>query len=374
MAYWSYSCGRKGVSRVRVYERSVSAVLYVEWYWEGKRRQTSLATLAKHPVTDRHLAMQIAHKMSRALEQDHNRAAHAAVFGGPSVDKRLAELLAQVHKIRGRSWSQSHARTQETLRRYWLDRLGDVPLESITEAAVESITAEDAEREEWSPRTIGRYRQYLAECLTFAALKLKWLDPKHRLTALDIPKAPGESRPYSMAEVRALLPALEAVDPRAGWIGHVAWQSGRRLAALRTFPTAGVDTREGYTVLRFPGATDKARRTGEVVVVGRAHELTRTLLKTAGDHLLGDPPPSHETAIKVWLPAAEKAAGITHVRGRGYHGLKRRFATESQGMKGRDRQAGTREERLSQTYRQDELGPKRDVAEALAKLLAPTVD
>ena len=369
MAYWSYSCGRKAVSRVRVYARSVSPALYVEWTWGGERHQRSLRTVTGHPVTDRKVAQQIAHEMSRNLEHDHNRAAHASVFGGSSMEKRLAELLARVHAIRGRTWSQQHSRTQETLRRYWLDRLGDVPLDSITEAMVEAVTAEDAEALHWSPRTVGRRRQYLAECMGFAALKLKWLDPRNQLTALDIPKPGGESRPYSMDEVRRLLPALEAVDLRAGWIGHVAWQSGRRLAALRTFPTAGVDPREDHTVLRFPGATDKARQTGEVVVVGRAHELTAALLSTAGEHLLGDPPPSHELAIKVWLRAAEGLAEIPHIQGRAFHGLKRRYATESHGLRGRDKQAGTLTSTLDRRYVQDDLAPKRQVAETLAKML-----
>jgi hypothetical protein len=172
-----------------------------------------------------------------------------------------------------------------------------------------------------------------------------------------------------MDEVRRLLPALEAVDPRAGWIGHVAWQSGRRLRALRTLPTAGVAVHADHAVLTFPGATDKVRRTGEVVVVGRAHTLTRQLLETAGKHLLGDPPPTHETAIKVWLREAEDRAGIPHETGRAYHGLKRRYAGETDGMPSRDRQSGTTEARLRETYRPDELGPKRQVAEALNKML-----
>lgn len=367
--YWSFSAGRKGVSRVRVYERSVSPVLYVEWTWKGERHQRSLRTTTGHPVTDKKLAKQIAHEMSRQLERDHHRAAHAAIFGEPTGEHTVADLLLKMHQIRTRSWSDGYRRNQETLRNFWVDRIGDLRLTDVTEAGIEAITADAAEEREWGPRSLGRYRQYMAEAMTFAAEKLKWIEPKYRLTALDIPKAKGKSLPYSLAEVRRLLPALEQVDPRAGWIGHVAWQSGRRLKALRTFPTAGVTTHKDHAVLAFPGATDKARQSGEVVVVGRALELTRKLLLTAGKHLLGDPPPTHETCIKHWLKEAEKAAGVPYVRGRGWHGLKRRYATETHGLTGRDKQAGTLEDRLSLTYRQDELAPKREVAEAQQKLL-----
>ncbi|GMV07405.1 MAG: hypothetical protein AMXMBFR53_36800 [Gemmatimonadota bacterium] len=368
--YWSYSTGRKGISRVRVYERSVSPVLYIEWTWEGERIQRALQDVAKHPVTDKKLAMQIAQDASRRLERDHNRAAHAAVFGAPSPDKTVAELLTELHKIRGKRWSRQHARDQESKRRWWTGKAGKLLVAGVTEAMVEALTADEAERRGWGAASLARYRRYMAEAMTFAVDKLKWLPPHHKLTALDIPKATGKSRAYSMDEIRRLLPALEAVDVRAGWIGHVAWQSGRRLGALRTFPTAGVDVRDGHTVLTFPGETDKARRTGEVVVVGKAHDLTVALLKTAGDHLLGDPPPTHETCIKVWLRGAEQAAGVPYVRGRGWHAIKRRYATETQGMVGRDRQSGTREDRLAQTYRQDELAPKMAVARQMADLLS----
>ena len=49
-----------------------------------------------------------------------------------------------------------------------------------------------------------------------------------------------------------------------------------------------MDVRQDHTVLRFPVETDKARNSGEVVVVGRAHELTQ-LLMSDSVHFLGDP-------------------------------------------------------------------------------------
>lgn len=369
MAYWSYSCGRKGVSRVRVYERSVSPSIYVEWMWQGQRRQRSLKSTTGHPVTDRRLAMQIAHEMSRNLERDHNRAARAAIFGQPGKDHTLAELLEKMHRIRGKMWSQQHARDQETKRRYWLDKLGnDTPLSAVTEGIVEAVTSDTAEDRDWSARSLQRHRLYIQEAYKFACEKLKWIEPRQMLTALDIPKANSTSKPYTLAEVRKLLPALESVDVRAGWMGHVAWQSGRRKKALRTFPATGADVRDGHTVLTFPGATDKVRKTGQVVVVGRAHELTAQLVETAGEHLLGDPPPTHEKADE-WLWEAEKIAGITHQTGRAWYGIKRRYAGESHGMVGRDKQAGVTEPRLAEIYRPDDLDPKRAVAEALNEML-----
>ena len=62
-------------------------------------------------------------------------------------------------------------------------------------------------------------------------------------------------------------------------------------------------------------------------------------------------------------------AGIEHVKGRGYHGIKRRFATATRGMVGRDKQAGTLEGTLENHYVQDDRDPKKAVAEALAEMV-----
>jgi hypothetical protein len=142
------------------------------------------------------------------------------------------------------------------------------------------------------------------------------------------------------------------------------------LSAIRTLPKTAVACYGDHSVLTFPGETDKARNTGEVVVVGRAHEITCELMAT-GSHayVLGTEPPTEETCIRQWLHKAEALAGIAHVKGRAWHGLKRRFATASRGFVGRAKQSGTREETLEREYVQDDHNPKLAVARALAKMV-----
>lgn len=256
MALWSYSCGRKGVSRVRVYERSNARGLYVEWYYDAERFQRSLKTVAGHPVTDRKLAMDIAHDMSAKLEQDANRAARHAVFGYQS-GKSLASLFDALHTVRSPTWSKSHAKDQERFKRYWLE----------------------------------------------------------------------------------------------------------------TLKKAAVELHKDHAVLKFPAETDKARNSGEVPVTGRAFELTRDLMETPGAYVLGRRPPRKELCIKGWLAKAEEAAKIPHKAGRGFHGLKRRYALETKGMVGRDKQSGTTDQTLDGRYVPDDMDPKRTVAEHMAGLV-----
>ncbi len=111
-----------------------------------------------------------------------------------------------------------------------------------------------------------------------------------------------------------------------------------------------------------------------VIRWGRAHELTVELLsekegKVSDKYVLGTEPPTEEKCIRIWLYRAEKLAGIEHVKGRGFHGIKRRFATATRGMVGRDKQAGTLEGTLENHYVQDDRDPKKAVAEALAEMV-----
>lgn len=109
---WRRSFGRKGVSRVNVYERYPGSALYIEWWLDGKRHQKSLKTVAGHPVTDRHLAEKIAKEVSAEQERLHNRRAQGAVFGMGTI-KTLADLFEMLHKARGPEWSMSYRRAQE---------------------------------------------------------------------------------------------------------------------------------------------------------------------------------------------------------------------------------------------------------------------
>ncbi len=76
------------------------------------------------------------------------------------------------------------------------------------------------------------------------------------------------------------------------------------------------------------------------------------------------------------FPVRRGFAGIPHQKGRAWHGIKRRYATESKGEKGRDKQSGTRNETLDHLYVQDDLAPKVELARKLAQLArtpSPTV-
>lgn len=352
---WRYTVGKKGVNRVTVFERADATSIFVEWWDDDGRHKRALSTVAGHPVTDRETAKIIAHRMSEAQERRRNQQANEAL--GIRVPRTLPELLARRHADLWESWSPKYRKSRQRRRDFWERKLGDVRLTAVSPAVVERI-ARDAQGDR-SDRWRQDVLRYLVDSFIYAERKLKWIDAASNLSAVDVPRARGRSVAYTEAEAKRLLPALWEVHPTAGWIGAVAAQTGRRLTAIRTLGPEQVHQDGDWTIISFPGDTDKARNTGEAAVY---------LLPGREDWTV----PSLETC-NAWIREAEDTAGIEHVKGRAWHGLKRLYATITSGMPGADRQSGTRAETLEGHYRQDVLAPKKEVAVRLAGRLVSDV-
>lgn len=348
-----FRVGDKGVSRVTIYRRPSSPGIYIEWWDDDGRHRQVLKDYAGNRITSWDDAKEIAKAFSRTQEKKRNRLA-AEYFGVASTeDRTLAELFERRHDDLGPGWSTKYAKSRELRRAFWLERLGhQTPLKAVTAAAVERVAREaQAER-----GTSDRWRQdvlrYIVDSFSYAEKKLKWIEAKANLSAVTVPSAKGTSKAYTLAEAKRLIPAMWDVSPVAGWITTVAFQTGRRIGAILALGPGDVSTDGERTVVRFAGETDKARKTGEAVVHGLPE---RTDWR----------PVTYDDA-RDWLRTAEKAAEVPYVNGRGFHGLKRLYATLTTNMAGADRQSGTRKETLEGHYRQDILEPKAEVAKVLA--------
>lgn len=369
---WRYTTGTKGVNRVCVYERKDRDVLYIE-YWDGYGNRIQRAvegpTGKRLPNTEegRMLAVKVAERVSDAREQAIYRET-ADAFGVAPI-RRLTELLERMHADRQDSWSERYRKDQERFRTFWKKKLGDVALTAVNAALVNRIAKDSAARKKWSPRTHGAYLRYVIDAFYYAERQLKWVDARDNLSAVRIPPPRSKGRAYSVEEIRGLLPALEGTDKRAGWIGHVAWQTGRRLSAVRKLRKRDVLATDGRAVLRFPSGTDKAGRDGEAVVVGRAAELTAHFMDAPGPYVLGNRPPSIDVCGD-WLIDAEKAAGIEHVKGRAWHGIKRAFVSASKDLRTASKQSGTNQATLAGVYDQDWIDGKGALASELAGMVS----
>lgn len=368
---WRHTTGTKGVNRVTVYERRDRSVLYIE-YWDGygQRIQRAVETPTGKKLPNTEEGRMLAVKVAEALATERERIIYretAEAFGVAPV-RRLGELLAALHDDREPEWSAGYLRDQKRFRKFWEKKLGDVALTAVSASLVNRIAKDSAKRRKWSSRTHGAYLRYIVDAFYYAERQLKWIDARDNLSAVRIPSPRSEGKAYTVDELRALLPALEEVDPRAGWIGYVCWQTGRRLSAVRTLRKRDVLSAAGRAVLRFPRGTDKADRRGEAVVVGRAAELTAAFMEAPGAYVLGSSPPSIDVC-QDWLMAAEKAAGVPHRKHRAWHGIKRAFVSAAKDLRTAAKQSGTNQATLSSVYDQDWIDGKGALAEQLEGML-----
>lgn len=345
---WRYTVGRKGVNRVTVYERDRGTSIYVLWHDDLGRHRKSLATVLGHPVTDREIAIEAANRMAIAQKRKRNQQAAQAL--GLPTKRTLGELFERRHSDLRVKWSEKYAKSRELRRAFWLTALGEeCRLEAVSPAVVEMVAreAQGSKSDRWRQDVL----RYLVDSFGYARRKLKWIGEAHDLSAVDVPAAKGESKPYTLAEARKLLPALWDVHPVAGWIGEVAAQTGRRLTAIRKLRPTDVLEMDGCTVIQFPASTDKVRNSGQAVVDGLRARTDWTM-------------PSQELC-NAWIHEAEQRAGIQHQQGRAWHGLKRLYATLVAGEPGADKQSGTLASTLETHYRGDLLAPKVALAKRL---------
>ena len=315
--------------------------------------------------------MRVAERMSATLEGRYSRRMREALLG-PALKNTVGRLLERLHTARQEQWRPTYKRDQDRFRLFWTEKLGAATLlTDVSPELVEEVVRRSSTEAGWSPATRNRYKRYLVDSFSFAERKAKLIDPKHNLSAVDFEDPASKGRAFTVAELQRLLPALEAVDVRAGWLGHVLWQTGRRLTAARTLKKEHVQLESDHAVIFWPLETDKAGKEGASVVVGRALELARVLHRKAGRYMTGKAPAELDLCEKDWFPAAEKAAGIKHVDGRAWHGIKRRYSSETKGLIGRDKQSGTLEATLRSVYEQDDdLDAKSAVAKRLAERVA----
>lgn len=370
---WTFSTGKWGYSRVRVYEREPGGALHMEA--TGRKRE-SLANLNGDPVFDKDLAVAIAKEVSRQIEAGKEAKQARQILGLPERHT-LAQLLAKYHGgTKARKWSAKHKANQERHRDFWLETLGARSyLTDIGPEAVEATANKGARANDWSPETQRKYLSYLRGAFNYARTKLKWITEGDDLRGVDLPEPTGTGEAYTRDEAVKILDAAPTVDLRLAVACELAWATGRRIGAILQARSDGYRVEGGYGVVPFPAESDKARKAGEVYIKGKARErvemlLQRPLVRSSG-WLLPDgdlerggraEPMSYDQLLRLFRQA-EKAAGVEYVKGRGPHGFKRAFATVHGSSRGASQQAGTSRSTLERKYEKANPTAKKAVAD-----------
>ncbi|MDT8342156.1 MAG: site-specific integrase [Longimicrobiales bacterium] len=348
MAAWSYVAGKPSrhgspSSQVRVFERPDREGLFLSRAWLRTESDAPQAEALPAGTTREEaelLAREVATRRERRILRGED--------GTPSDLRRLtlAQLFGLYHaSAKAQRWSQGHKRNRERSRAFWLAEYGPGFLAAqLTPGDVEDRAARAARAKGWAPATERRYLVHIGAATRYAVCKRRALaeDP---LAGLDVPAAAPDTEglDYTAEEARALATPAEGVDWRVTLAASIAADTGRRIGAIRFLRTEDVILRaDGRLVLRFAAAHDKSGRTATVPVSSATAELVLAALERDRVQRWGWLLPGQRRGVPLggmdatgsatWarmLHEAEKALGIPTVRGRAWHGIKRRHVTVS---------------------------------------------
>ena len=332
----SYSAGEWGRNRVRVFPDPKTGLYQIEWREKGRRLSRSL----KH------------RDWARAKRQADEAAADFAMLqpNGKAEAAPEALTLGRLFEIYGEEVTPTKAYTSRMHDRaataMFLDFLG-------RDRRPETLSRRDWDRFIRARRSgkVGPSGQPVSDRmieydLKFLVAVLNWAarskDERGRLF-LDRNPLKGLRKPTEKNPTRVVLAedeyrALLKVSSRVDWRFHVALvlahETGHRIGAIRKLRWADIDF--GDREARWRAEHEKTGYEHVTPLTDEAVAVLRQAWKRSPG--LGDAPvlPSATRPLKsvspsqprVWWCRAEQLAGMEPKRGRGWHSLRRKFASD----------------------------------------------
>ena len=329
----SYSAGEWGRNRVRVFPDPKTGILQIEWRENGRRRTRSL----KH------------RDWSRAKQQADEL---AAGFMSPESQEAQPEplTLARLFDIYGEEVTPTKAEASQRydrgtmrmfLKFFGRHRRPDTLSQRDWDRFIRARRSGRAGRSgrPVGNRTIQQDLKLLIAILNWAA---KSRDEEGRLLLDSNPlrglKTPTEKNPTRVlltdAEYQALLRASEAMDWRFRVALVIAHETGHRIGAIRQLRWSDIDLEA--KIIRWRAENEKTgyeHRTPVTVEVLAVLEEARMQNPRGWDSpVLPAPKDSSRcldrSRVRVWWDKAQKLAGLEPKRGRGWHSLRRKFASD----------------------------------------------
>ena len=330
----SYGAGEWGRNRVRVFPDPKTGLYQIEWRENGRRLTRSL----KHC------------DWVRAKRQADE---FAAGFAGPDLNGRAEPeplTLGKLFDIYGEEVTPSKGERSQ-----WYDRAA---MRMFLECFGRDRKPATLSRRDWdrfirarregrtgpsgrpvSDRTVERDLRFLLAILNWAA---RSRDREGRLLLGSNPlrglKVPREKNPNRVLLTQTEYEALLEVSVEMDWRFHVALvlahETGHRIGAIRKLKWSDIDV--GAGVIRWRGEHEKTgyeHRTPATAEALVALEEARGHNPGIGDvpllPALNDPSRCvRRWQVGAWWRRAEALAGLEPKRGRGWHSLRRKFASD----------------------------------------------
>ncbi len=332
----SYSAGEWGRNRVRVFADPKTGLYQIEWRENGRRLTRSL----KH------------RNWARAKRQADEVAAGFAVHepngkAGAEPEPLTLEALFEIYgeevtPTKGeRSQKYDRAALQMFLRFFGKDRRPATLSQRDWDRFIRARRAGKVgpSRRPVADRTVERDLRFLLAVLNWAARSRneagELLLDSNPLKGLGVPREKNPTRVIlSQAEYEALLRVSAEIDWRFRLALVLAHETGHRIGAIRQLRWCDIDM--GAGVIRWRSKHDKSGFEHRTPVTDDALtvlEEARKENRPTGDALLlpapRDPARSvSHTVVRDWWNRAEALAGLEPKRGRGWHSLRRKFASD----------------------------------------------
>ena len=332
----SYSAGEWGRNRVRVFPDPKTGLIQIEWREEGRRRSRSLG----HRDWDR--AKRQADEVA-AGRASGNPADEAQAESTPLTLKTLFDIYGdEVTPTKGeRSHQYDEAAMKMFLGFFGEDRKPATLSQRDWDRFIRQRRSGEVgpSGRPVSDRTVERDLKFLLAILNWAA---KSRDEQGRLLLESNPlrglKLPKEKNPTRVLLTHSEYEALLEVSVSMDWCFRVALvlahETGHRIGAIRKLRWSDVDIEAG--VIRWRAEHEKSgyeHRTPVTADVLAVLEEARRENPGIGDAPLLPAPkdPSKcisRSLVRYWWKKAEKFAELEPKRGRGWHSLRRKFASD----------------------------------------------
>ncbi len=332
----SYSAGEWGRNRVRVFPDPKTGLLQIEWRENGRRRSRSL----KH------------RDWARAKRQADEAAAGFALHepNGKAEAEPEPLTLGRLFDIYGEEVTPTKGkRTQSrdlVASKMFLDFFGrDRRPETLSQRDWDRfIQARRAGRAGLSGEPVGN--RTIAWDLTFLMAVLNWAarsrDEEGNLLLDSNPlrglRKPREKNPNRVVLTENEYRAMLNVSRRVGWRFHVAFvlahETGHRIGAIRKLRWPDIDF-ENKTI-RWRAEHEKTGYGHITPLTAEAIAVLQEASRMGRDKKNGPVLPSTADAMRGisrvcthnWWWKAQTLAGLEPKRGRGWHSLRRKFATD----------------------------------------------
>jgi integrase len=340
--YWSYSAGERGRNRVRAFEDHKSGYLVLEW-----REKISDGVYIRRRRTLGHRDQTLAKQMADGFAAE----IAAGCFEDPEDLEDPEELKLQTlfekylrektSKKARRKREHDHTCARMFLRFYKPDR------EALSLNVIDwdrFVEARRSGKAGPSSRAVGNRQieydlRWLLAVLNWATLARDGeggvLLERNPLKGLKLPVEKNPARPVLTEEqYRALLAVSNGIDWRFRLALILAHETGHRIGSIRKLKWSDIDLEDGH--IHWRGEEDKIDNDHTTPISGEdlaALVEERRQRPTIGATWVFPAPqsprqPCSHDLMGRWWRRAEKLAGLEPVRRRGWHSLRRKFASE----------------------------------------------